>query len=154
MKTWIRLFFAFGVTIASAVAAAETELPLVSQQALVERQQASDAQLFVLDTRSPEEYSTGHVPGAINVPYDQVAERLAEIPRDKDVVLYCRSGRRAQIAAETLAENGYTRLLHLDGDMNAWEKNQRILETPADPAACIAALKNRSTAAMTACAPR
>ncbi len=153
MKTWIRLFFAFGVAIASAVAAAETELPLVSQQALVERQQASDAQLFVLDTRSPEEYSTGHVPGAINVPYDQVAERLAEIPRDKDVVLYCRSGRRAQIAAETLAENGYTRLLHLDGDMNAWEKNQRILETPADPAACIAALKSQATAAATACAP-
>lgn len=154
MKTWIRLSLAFSVAIATVVSAAEADLPLVSQQAFAERQQASDAELFVLDTRSPEEYSTGHVPGAINVPYDQVAERLAEIPRDKDVVLYCRSGRRTQIAAETLAENGYTRLLHLDGDMNAWEKNQRKIETPADPAACIAALKSQATAAATACTPR
>lgn len=96
---------------------------------------------FVLDVRAPEEYVTGHVPGAVNIPYDQVAARLAEVPKDKDVVLYCRSGRRAGMAAEVLAANGYTRLKHLEGDMPAWIEKGRPVATPKDAAACVAALK-------------
>ena len=68
------------------------------------------------------------MPGAVNVPYDQVASHLAEIPKDKDVVLYCRSGRRAGLAADVLAANGYTKLEHLQGDMQAWLKDGRPVE--------------------------
>ena len=51
----------------------------------------------ILDVRTPEEYAAGHVPGAINIPHDQVRARLAEIDSAKDqpIVVYCRSGRRA-----------------------------------------------------------
>jgi phage shock protein E len=86
--------------------AAEPALVPISQEALLERQQKGDESTYVLDVRSPEEYASGHVPGAVNIPYDQVASRIAEVPKDKDVVLYCKSGRRAGIAAEVLAGQG------------------------------------------------
>jgi rhodanese-related sulfurtransferase len=121
-------------TLASVVAlAAEPALVPISQEALLERQQKGDETLYVLDVRSPEEYASGHVPGAINIPYDQIASRMAEVPKDQDVVLYCKSGRRAGIAAEVLAGQGYERLQHLEGDIVAWVEKGRPLETPKDP---------------------
>jgi phage shock protein E len=128
----------FGLLLASLVSAgalaAEPALVQISQEALLERQQKGDDATYVLDVRSPEEYASGHVPGAVNIPYDQVASRMAEVPKDKDVVLYCKSGRRAGIAAETLAGQGYTRLQHLEGDIVAWVAKGRPVETPKHPA--------------------
>ncbi|MGL6224271.1 MAG: rhodanese-like domain-containing protein [Steroidobacteraceae bacterium] len=119
------------VPTASAPAAPQTALPEMSQAALLEHQAKHADHLFVLDVRSPEEFREGHVPGAVNVPYDQIAARIAEVPKDKDVVLYCRSGRRAGIAADVLAANGYTRLSHLEGDMTAWIAQGRpVVEGP------------------------
>jgi rhodanese-related sulfurtransferase len=108
--------------------AASASPPLISPQALLERQAKKDQSLFVLDVRTPQEYAAGHVPGAVNVPYDQVASQLTEIPKDKEVVLYCKSGRRAGLAAEVLEANGYTKLVHLQGDMQAWLKDGRPVE--------------------------
>jgi rhodanese-related sulfurtransferase len=116
-------------TAASTVAATSSvQVPLVTQDALLARQAKKDPQLFVLDVRTPQEYAEGHVPGAVNVPHDQVASRLAEVPKDKDVVIYCRSGRRAALAAEVLEAQGYSRLSHLEGDMNAWVEKGRPVE--------------------------
>lgn len=126
-----------GLLLASLVSvgalAAEPALAPISQESLLERQQKGDETLYVLDVRSPEEYASGHVPGAVNIPYDQVASRIAEVPKDKDVVLYCRSGRRAGIAAEVLADQGYERLQHLEGDIVAWTDKGRPVETPVNP---------------------
>lgn len=123
----------FGVLVAAVLAAAvtfaaEPVAAPVTQDALIERQQRADADLVVLDVRSPEEFAAGHVPGAINIPYDRIGERLAEVPRDKDVILYCQSGRRAGIAAQALAEHGYSRLFHLEGDIADWKAKGRPLE--------------------------
>lgn len=101
--------------------AADAPVTLVSQEVLLERQAKSDATVFVLDVRTPAEFAAGHVPDAVNIPHDQVAERLADVPKDKDVVVYCRSGRRSDLAAKVLSANGYTRVGHLEGDMQAWE---------------------------------
>lgn len=113
--------------------AAPAATPL-SEDALLARQAKHDASLFVLDVRTPEEFAAGHVPGAVNIPHDQVAARLADVPKNKDVVLYCRSGRRAGIAADTLAAAGYKRLFHLEGDMLAWTAQGRPVEKAAPPA--------------------
>ncbi len=115
----------------ASVGMAQTMPPPITQEQLIALQAQPDAAPLVLDVRSPEEFATGHVPGAVNIPYDKVASRLAEIPKDKDVVLYCRSGRRAGLAAETLEANGYTRLQHLQGDMEAWVKDGRPVEGAA-----------------------
>jgi len=84
----------------------------------------------VLDVRTPEEFEGGHVPGALNVPHDQIERRLAELEpyRDREVVLYCRSGRRAGVASETLAAAGFAHLLHLSGDMSGWRAEGRPVE--------------------------
>ena len=134
MKTFVALAALLLATAGFAAdvnpAAAAAPAP-ISQDALLARQARHDASLFVLDVRTPEEYAQGHVPGAINIPHDQVGQHLKDIPKDKDVVMYCRSGRRVGLAAEVLAANGYRRLLHLEGDMNAWAERSRPLETVA-----------------------
>ena len=65
----------------------------------------------VVDVRTAEEFASGHVPGAINIPYDQIARRASEIgPPSTPVVLYCRTGRRSGIAVEALQKAGYEKL--------------------------------------------
>jgi rhodanese-related sulfurtransferase/predicted transcriptional regulator len=64
------------------------ELEPISREELVRR--AKDGMVIVLDVRPVEEYRAGHIPGAISVPVDELAERLAEIPRGREVVAYCR----------------------------------------------------------------
>jgi len=74
----------------------------------------------VVDVRTPDEFASGHVPGAINIPYDQLPGRAAEIgPPSTAVVLYCRSGRRSGIAAEALQKAGYTKLYDMQV-VTAW----------------------------------
>lgn len=121
---------------AAAAPAATTAAPAamaaepMTQEALLEHQSMHPDRLFVLDVRTPREYAEGHVPGAVNVPQEQLASRLAEVPKDKDVVIYCRSGRRSALAADVLAANGYSRLSHLEGDMNAWIEKGRPVAKP------------------------
>jgi rhodanese-related sulfurtransferase len=109
-------------------AAPAATIPVITEQQLLARQAKHDPSLVVLDVRTPKEYAEGHVPGAVNISHDQVASRLAEIPRDKDVVLYCHSGRRAGMAADVLKSNGYSRLYHLEGDMMGWVAQKQPLE--------------------------
>ena len=115
---------------AGAPAPAAAAVALMSQEALLEHMSRHPDHLYVLDVRTPQEYAEGHVPGAVNLPQEQLASRLAEVPKDKDVVIYCRSGRRSALAADVLAANGYSRLSHLEGDMNAWIAKGRPVEKP------------------------
>jgi phage shock protein E len=65
----------------------------------------------VVDVRTPEEYAEGHVPAAVNIPFDQIGQRASEIGGPATpVVVYCRSGRRSGIAAESLRGLGYTKV--------------------------------------------
>ncbi|MBI5436983.1 MAG: rhodanese-like domain-containing protein [Nitrosomonadales bacterium] len=99
----------------------------ISQVELMQRIKANHAGL-ILDVRSPEEYAEGHVPGAINIPHNQLGSRLAEISsyKNKEIVLYCAVGGRAAKAANTLRAAGFSKLLHLDGDMNGWLSNSSL----------------------------
>jgi phage shock protein E len=96
--------------------------PLISQDELI-AQLASEAPPLVLDVRTPVEYEAGHVPSALNIPYTELSDRLSEISIAKQgaVVVYCKSGRRAGFAETVLREAGFTGLLHLEGDMSAWQ---------------------------------
>jgi rhodanese-related sulfurtransferase len=104
--------------------------PRIDQASLLKRIEKKDASLVILDVRTPEEYAAGHVPGAINIPYTHLPSRISEVAdaADKDIVVYCTVGVRAEKGAERLRENGFTKLLHLDGDMKAWEAQKRPLE--------------------------
>src|SRR5262245_61070794 len=79
---------------------------------------------FVLiDVRSPEEHAAGFIPGTdLNIDFREIKTRHREIgvPLDEHIVVYCQSGHRSNIAAETLADLGYTHVYNVRGSMNAW----------------------------------
>ncbi|WP_310828764.1 rhodanese-like domain-containing protein [Paenibacillus pedocola] len=81
--------------------------------------ESSDKRLLI-DVREPGEYKTGYINGAKNIPLSQLSGRLGEIPKEKDVFLYCRSGMRSKNAARILLKNGHTELVHLQGGLSAW----------------------------------
>ena len=72
---------------------------------------------IILDVRTQEEYDEGHIPGAIVIPHDVIAEKAEEMLTDKDqrILVYCRSGRRSKLAAEILVELGYTNIREFGG---------------------------------------
>jgi phage shock protein E len=133
MKTQIWRLPLFGllaiVLIAVTGCGREPEVTSVSAATLSERLDSADAPV-ILDVRTLEEYSSGHVPGAINVPYDQVADRVEEFAafRDADVVVYCQSGKRASMAAADLKAAGFSRVLDLEGHMQGWKEQGLPLE--------------------------
>jgi NADPH-dependent 2,4-dienoyl-CoA reductase/sulfur reductase-like enzyme/rhodanese-related sulfurtransferase len=69
---------------------------------------------MILDVRTAEEFGLGHVPGAINVPVDELRSRLAELPRDRDIVAYCQVGQRGYLATRILTQAGF-RVRNLSG---------------------------------------
>lgn len=108
----------------------------VDQVALLARIERQDPKLVILDVRTAEEFAAGHVPGARNISHDLLPSRIAELAdaRDRDVVVYCRSGRRSAIALDALRLAGFARLAHLEGDFLAWQAAQRPIVTTATPA--------------------
>lgn len=75
---------------------------------------------IIIDVREPVEVKQGYIPGAINIPLSQMKNRIGEIPKDKIVYLYCRSGMRSKQAARILQKNGYRELAHLHGGIMSW----------------------------------
>ncbi len=102
----------------------------VTGEELSQRIENQDADLLILDVRTPEEFAAGHVPGARNIPHDQLPARLAELAdaKDREVVVYCRSGKRAAIARDTLEAHGFKRIVQLEGDMLQWQADSRAIE--------------------------
>lgn len=74
---------------------------------------------LLIDVRTPEEFSSGHIAGAVNIPVDALANRLSEVPTDQPVVVYCRSGNRSAQASDILANAGYSSIYDLGG-INTW----------------------------------
>lgn len=72
----------------------------------------------LIDVRTPEEFQAGHVAGARNIPVQVLEARVAEIPKERLVVLYCRSGARSANAAQMLSRRGYE-VVDI-GPMSAW----------------------------------
>jgi len=62
---------------------------------------------FLLDVRDPDEFSDGHAPGAINIPLNGLRGSLGELPRDREILVYCHSGQRAYYATRILVQNGF-----------------------------------------------
>ena len=85
---------------------------------------------IIIDVRTSKEYGSGHVPGAINIPHKELKDRLKEISdhKSKEIVIYCKSGRRAGIATKVLSEAGFSKLRELEGNMIKWKKDRYPIE--------------------------
>jgi rhodanese-related sulfurtransferase len=93
---------------------------------LIQRSQAP----LILDVRSEGEFAQGHIPGALNIPHDQLSGRLTElgVAKTDEIVVHCYSGHRANIAETTLDNYGYVNLRNLEGHMEGWKKGGYPME--------------------------
>ena len=82
----------------------------------------SKAGAVLIDVRTPAEVAEGMAPGAINIPLQEIQQRLAEFPKDKDLLIYCRSGKRSMAASNFLIENGYDKVFNVVGGFLAFPK--------------------------------
>lgn len=79
------------------------------------------ADVLLIDVREQAEYDAGHIPGITLMPMGEISNRLAEIPKDKTVVVSCQSGRRSSQVAAFLQEQGFTNIHDLQGGFSAWQ---------------------------------
>ncbi|MBV7435141.1 rhodanese-like domain-containing protein [Cardiobacteriaceae bacterium TAE3-ERU3] len=88
------------------------------------------AEAYLIDVRSADEYAEEHANNAEHIPYDEIGEKITELTSDKndEIFVYCRSGRRAEIAAQTLKDLGYNNVTNLGTLADAQEAN--ITEMP------------------------
>ena len=82
---------------------------------------STQTDLVILDVRTPEEFASGHIPGAINVPNETISQAPVEaLPRkDQTILVYCRSGNRSKQASRKLSALGYTDIREFGG-VNTW----------------------------------
>jgi rhodanese-related sulfurtransferase len=102
----------------------------MSQKELMARMK-SETNTFVLDVRSPKEYGSGHVPGAVNINHTELSNHLEKLQgyKDKDVVVYCERGVRSKKAQRSLRTAGFSHVYHLKGDMARWRSRKLPTET-------------------------
>jgi sulfur-carrier protein adenylyltransferase/sulfurtransferase len=93
-------------------------IPQISVKELKRRRDAGQS-VFLLDVREPYEYQIAQIGGTL-IPQNDVPQRLNEIPRDREIVVHCRSGARSQKIAEFLKQSGYSQVVNLAGGILAW----------------------------------
>ncbi len=79
-----------------------------------------DKGAFILDVREPSEWNEFHMPNSTLIPLGQLASRVAEVPKDRTVVVVCRSGNRSKAGRDTLLQAGFTNVTSMDGGLTAW----------------------------------
>jgi rhodanese-related sulfurtransferase len=120
----------FGVVQRTAESALTDWTPTISADALYENLNDGDTSNdpFIVSVRSAEHYALGHIPGAVNIPWKELAkpENLAKLPTDRQIVTYCYTGHTGQVAATILNLLGYD-VTNLKYGMMGWTKNDEVL---------------------------
>ena len=92
--------------------------------------ESSTENFFLLDVRSKEEYQSGHIKNSINIPHEELIEDINLISQYKNdsLIVYCRSGMRAQLVIDKLLENDFKNIIDMNGDMLAWIESDLPIE--------------------------
>jgi NADPH-dependent 2,4-dienoyl-CoA reductase/sulfur reductase-like enzyme/rhodanese-related sulfurtransferase len=83
------------------------EHPQIDVETAVAAAARGERERVLVDVRTPPEYAAGHIPGAVNVPVDELRSRLGELPRDRDLAVYCQVGQRGYLATRILTQSGF-----------------------------------------------
>jgi len=83
---------------------------------------------FVLDVRTQEEWNEYHAPNTTLIPLDQLPARLNEVPKDREIVVVCRSGNRSQEGRDILLNAGFMQVTSVKGGLNEWRANGYPIE--------------------------
>ena len=86
--------------------------------------------MLLLDVRTPREFNSGHIPGAVLLPHDRLLSSPGELPHQGEgmIIVYCERGPRARMAQKALIKGGFSNVLHLKGDMSLWRARDLPLE--------------------------
>ncbi|MBF0430801.1 MAG: rhodanese-like domain-containing protein [Fibrobacteria bacterium] len=105
------------------------DAPKLSADTLLKKIQTKDT-LYLIDVRTPGEFAQGHIPGATNIPLNVLPENIDSLLVfwDKDIVLYCRTGRRASLAVPLFIQSGFKNVSLLEGDILLWQRKGFPLE--------------------------
>jgi len=100
--------------------------PTISQAEL-SAEIGGGTKVLLLDVRSDEEFRSGHIPGASNVPHDAIEDwlRKQNLAPDTDIVVYCESGGRSRTVQQVLISESFASVRHLEGDMKAWRECEK-----------------------------
>lgn len=90
-------------------------ITLITPDAYVEQFEDVGTDHLLIDVRTPQEFASGHIAGAINIPVEQLANRLSEVSTSMPIVVYCQSGNRSGQASTILAQNEYDDIYDLGG---------------------------------------
>ena len=101
-------------------AKASSQVSVAPSPYLIERVANND--WLLIDVRSPQEFAQGHIPGAVNMPHENINDYISELEghKDKPIIIYCQSGRRAKLAMKVLQKLDFSEVMHLEGDMLGW----------------------------------
>lgn len=99
------------------------DIGTISVAELHQRLQTPGEKPLVVDVREQNEYDEVHIEGVRLAPLAEVETSLADVPKDQEILLICRSGNRSGKAADRLAARGYTNVKNVEGGMLAWEAN-------------------------------
>jgi rhodanese-related sulfurtransferase len=85
---------------------------------------------IVLDVRTPEEFTEGHIPGAMNVDYNgsDFKDKIAQLDKNQKYNVYCRSGKRSAASSQILVESGFKNVVNLNGGIMAWQAGNYPVE--------------------------
>lgn len=84
---------------------------------------AANKNVYLLDVRTPAEFSQGRIPGAVLIPVNEVERRIGEIPRNRPVVVYCAVGSRSGFVAGFLSQKGYREVYNVTDGIVGWYRN-------------------------------
>ena len=98
------------------------------------RLQAEDTEALIVDVREPREYESLRAPGSVSLPLAEFVARHADLPRDRRLLLVCRSGSRSLRATMFLMQQGFSNVANVDGGMIAWKNAGLPLRSgPTEP---------------------
>jgi len=78
--------------------------------------------LVILDVGTESEFKEGHIEGAVNIPIDELEQRIGEMDKNDEYLVYCRTGNGTTIAAQILFERGYSKVFNMAGGIEAWTR--------------------------------
>jgi rhodanese-related sulfurtransferase len=102
---------------------------LAAEVSVDEASQLRDAGAFMLDVRQPDEWAAGHIEGATLIPLGELANRVAEVPADRQIVVVCRSGNRSAQGRDILLGAGLPSVTSMAGGMNDWSGSGKPVVT-------------------------
>jgi phage shock protein E len=122
---WVALALGLVVIVGAAIALAQPKSPtsvsLPSEISVAQAAQKRDQGAFILDVREPSEWAQFHIQGATLIPLGSLPSRLNEVPKDRPVVVYCRTGHRSAQGRDILLNAGFKHVTSMTGGITQWQ---------------------------------